>query len=354
MKKFLALLMACACAFTASAKTSNSLLFSRAQFQPSKASAAGVLLTVPLIYKGTVSAKVDALLALDDADATSVCLSTDKGTLPIFMTMCQPCIDCYPCENLAAQKSATPIDFAHYGTEATIADEKITSWYMYYIVADKKNKTADIYRVDLTAGGNFYTGSDKTAAILTADGARLSGKRSNYTFSYYDAELKKDGANYKWTKKGDKKTTAYIKSASSLTGTKDIYVENVILDDDVYAKIYGTATYKLTRNASLTKQAVATAFSTTTISSGSKGWADCSYDTPAASCEEYFADDVNGYNNFDYYLAAKAYKNYLVDVDTTQASVAQAVADLFDMEKAPTPKPEPTPEPTPEPAPQQD
>lgn len=337
MKKALASVVAIAMtlAVTASAK-STSLLFNRPQFQPAQYTCAmendgdieKVLLTVPLVYKGTVALTIDTLnndgtetwnrcenldpatCKPDKVKETHCCykIDTTKQTIPVYMTICQPCIDCFPCQALENELSDAPLAFDTYYCEAEPG--KVTKWNLYYVFQDKKKKETEINKFNLLDDAyeaTFFTGKKGTKPGFMYIGAYgdlfLNGKKSDYSFKYTEAFLDAAG---NWETSGALKTqTAYVKSLASVSGATTISGVNADLDDDcdvawdieVSEKI--AANFKLTRDASLTKKAVTETFSTTFAKKG-KNWEDCDVDTPASFCEEYFFADAG--DKFDDYL----------------------------------------------------
>ncbi len=326
-------------ALTASAK-SSALLFNRPQFQPAEYTCsmdyAKLLLTVPLVYKGTVALTIDSL-ENDRTETWNVCEITDentckndkgtethccyvidtaKKTLPVFMTICQPCIDCFPCWALQKEQSDVPIAFVDDRYYCEALPGKITKWNLYYVIQDKKAKETEIDKFNLlddAYSATFFTGHRGTKPGFMYIGGYgdlfLNGKKSDYSFKFYEAYLTD---NYEWDGDGSLKAqTAYVKSLASMAGSTTISGVNEDLDDDcdvvwdgenevpVSEKI--SATFKLSRDASLTKKAVTATFSTEFAKKG-KNWEDCNVATPASYCEEYFFAEAG--DRFDDYLDA--------------------------------------------------
>lgn len=335
MKKtltFVIALLAC-CMLSAKSSSSTALLFNRPQFQPHEYNCNTgydrLLLTVPLVYKGTVALTIESL-ANDKNEIWNTCtldenckaeretethccyvVDTAKKTLPVFMTICQPCIDCFPCFALEKEASDQPIGFVDDKIFCEAKPGKITKWNLYYVVQDKKAKETTISKINLLDDAyetEFFTGrrGSKPGFIYVGGYGNLFmvGKKSDFTFKYYEAYLSESGD---WVSDGSlKQATAYIKSMSSIAGTTAVSVETDALDADcdvpwegapAVAKI--NASFKLSRDAALTKKAVNETFSTTFAKKG-KNWEDCNVATPASYCEEYFL--VEDGDHFDEYL----------------------------------------------------
>lgn len=295
MKKFLALILTAAMAVSASAATQ--LLFNRAQFQPFFATEAGWQLTVPFIYKGTLT--YNGINAYDDDRLTveaeikaneqgTLCEVDDfKKSLPLYMTICQPCIDCYPCTQLG-KGTGSAVEFETFGSQAEVGT--ITVWNLYVLDG------ADVYKIDLldrTIASEFFTGAPKKEAFVMVDVKNffttMTGKKSDYKFVYLNAEY--DGQT--WNGRGGKQT-AYIKSVTSFKG---IVAEARMFGENGagLAGFQFTGTIKLTRNAALTKWAVNAAFGADVAVTG-KNWEDCSVLNPASICEEVLSDDNDSFD----------------------------------------------------------
>ena len=364
MKKALASVVAIAMALatTASAK-SSSLLFNRPQFQTAEftcaTDAAKLQLTVPLVYKGSVALTIEALEnagnenwnSCEDLDEET-CKATktteshccydfdsEKKTLPIFMTICQPCIDCFPCTALPLYLSDEPVEFNEYYCAARPG--AITKWNIYFIDQNKKAKETTIKKFNLLDDAykaTFFTGKrGATKGFMYIGGYGdlfLAGKKSDYSFKYYEAYLT---SSFDWDNKGALKSqTAYVKSLASMTGSTTISGDNSELEADcdfvwdaedgevpVSSKI--AASFKLTRDASLTKKAVTAVFSTVFAKKG-KNWEDCNVDTPASYCEEYFLAETG--DKFDDYLDGQYdKKNWDYELSTSETDDLLSVDD---------------------------
>jgi len=384
MKKLLVLFVAVAATITLSAKTVY--FFNRTQFQWSSNPAKfdelvglddnyDVQLTVPFVYKGTVTLKADWAVepALEDLSMTTrqgaKCLINKKSTLPAVMTLCQPCIDCYPCDVLDAEDKSgdglpkdTASDKAGVGKKYTgIAPDNdfgqpgwITIWNLYLVIdVNKKDKAVTVEKINLLADDNkgiFFTGAKgknvyvKVASADKAFQAQLSGAKSDYKFKYYERYLKKDGT---WGEIDDevKAATAYIKSAKALNGTiyynyLDGFTGDTTADQVEILDVAGTV--KLTRNASLTGKAIKGAFATESAKIA-KNWDDCTIVEDADDCEDYF------YAAFEDEYFGAAYKKYDVEiVDVTALELfaaAYEAEDYFSYIDAEEDEPEPEPEP---------
>lgn len=353
MKKLLVLFVAVAATITLSAK--SIYYFNRTQFQWSSNPAKfdelvaanadyDVQLTVPFVYKGKIAFKADwaAEPALEDlsmgARQSAKCLILNKkATLPAVMTLCQPCIDCYPCDVLDIEdKSADGLpkdaasDKAGVGKKYTgIAPDNsfgqpgwITIWNLFIVVdVNKKDKEVTVAKINLLADDNkglFFTGSKGKNVYVKAGDAdgkvrlQLTGAKSDYKFKYYERYLKVDG---NWGDIDDdvKTATAYIKSAKALNGTiyynnkyQDTYTADTTADQIEVLDVAGTV--KLTRDASWTGKAIKGAFSAE-VAKIAKNWDDCTIVNDADNCEDYF---VNAFE--DAYFGA-AYKKYDVAVE---------------------------------------
>lgn len=319
MKKILTLIMALAMVVAASAATKTSIVFNKAQFQNGEEGT--VALTVPMVYKGSLSFDgwfVDSDLDGVD-DPNKDCLVDDlKVKYDLFMTMCQPCLDCRPCTFLdSVDVDRDPAEFNAEG------EAPITRWNLYVVrkyKEDHVNKAVaykvDLLDVDYDHFANFFTGAVKKEAFVSYENDSdnvlmcqvLTGKKSDYKFSFYTAAYEDDGAgNFAWTQPAGNKQTAYIKSIASMSGDFIMQcADDVEKDEALYV---GTA--KLTRNASLTKKAIDEVFGAQyTFDKGN--WEDCHQPVNASICEEYFLGADDDEDAFDAYLRATAYKSYEV------------------------------------------
>ena len=368
MKKLLVLFVAVAATITLSAKTLY--MFNRTQFQWSSNGAGfktlvdgnpeyDVQLTAPFVYKGTVALKSDwaiepvqGLLSMG-ARQKANCLISDKATLPAVMTLCQPCIDCYPCDVLdIADHSGDglpqpgPIADGKANVAYTgIADANqtfgepgwITVWNLYLVAeVNKKEKWVEVAKINLLDAdikSVFFTGAKgKNVYVKSANDGRnfqlqLTGAKNDYKFKYYERYLLQDGT---WGNAGNvKDATAYIKSAKALNGT--IYFNNSFEDtftgvttDDVVEILDVAGTVKLTRDASLTGKAVKGAFGAETAKVA-KNWDDCTITLDAETCEQYF------YQVFEDEYFGSAYKKY--DVEIVEETPVDFFADYYDYDE---------------------
>ena len=242
------------------------------------------------------------------------------------MTMCQPCIDCYPCRMVETEASDVALDMQGYG-QAAVDPGKITKWNLYIIKEDKKNKAVTIFKIDLAENQEaaFFTGSAKGEA--DAKGVAeptffMTGKKSDYKFSYLDAVMTSPEGD--WDVTGAGKKTAYIKSVSAFTGS---FITAAVDKDNETAQNVG-ATVKLTRNASLTGEAFKGVFGAE-VKKNSKNWDDCTVEIPASVCEAYYTQEWNANaDGLDAYLN-KAYEKKNWDINVVDATFADAAADLF-------------------------
>ena len=376
MKKTLASVVAIAMslAATVSAK-STALLFNRYQFQPAEYTCMmnypKVLLTVPLVYKGTVATQIENLEFNDKQneqtdvwkrcdggfiltinaqnvitsckpeDTTKeyyLCYKVDQSKLstPIFMTICQPCIDCFPCTTLPLLASDVPTPFnASPAAEGDYADimcnampGNITKWNIYYVlenlvyngIANEKQLEIDKFNLlDQDYASAFFTGRKGAApGIIYIDGYKLflTGKKSDYSFKYTEAFINANGMwNYDEDAAKFVTGTAYVKSIAAMTGTalvsgqRDAFVAPTDKDgipigiqwdggqEPLTQNII--ANFKLTRDAALTKRAIEDTFRVTFAKKG-KNWEDCNIAEDASYCEEYFT--VEKGDKFDEYL----------------------------------------------------
>ena len=361
MKKLLVLFVAVAATITLSAK--SKYFFNRAQFQWSSAPETvaafadeyDVQLTVPFVYKGTVSLKADWAVepAMEElAMATrqgAKCVINLKSNVPAVMTICQPCIDCYPCDVLdVADKSADGTPQAGIKAKANIKytgikpDNKfgqpgwITIWNLYLVTeVNKKAKEVSVSKINLLADENkglFFTGAKgkniyvKAASEDKSFQLQLTGAKSDYKFKYYERLLTVDGD---WDNEvGNTEKTAYIKSAKALNGSiyfnnnyKDTYTADTTADQVEVLDVAGTV--KLTRDSSWTGKAIKSAFAAE-IAKEAKNWDDCTVITDAATCEEYF------YSVFEDDYFGAAYKKY--DVEIVEETAAEFFAAEYDKE----------------------
>lgn len=361
MKKTLTFVVALLACCMLSAKSATAILFNRPQFQPHEFNCSTrydkVLLTVPLVYKGTVILNTETL-ANDGNEIWNICeitdeatcknnkdtethccykVSTEKQTLPVYMTICQPCIDCFPCWALEKEVSDTPIEFVDGKIYCEAKPGKITKWNLYYVTQDKKAKINSVSKINLlddAYGTEFFTGrrgSNPGIVYIGAYGDLLmTGKKSDYSFKYNEAYLTEGGD---WVADGAvKASTAYVKSLASLAGSTTISFDGEALENECdvawenapsVMKI--NAAFSLKRDASLTKKAVTETFSTVFAKKG-KNWEDCNVATPASFCEEYFL--VEAGDNFDDYLEGqfgkKGYEFELLEAeDLLKADVTE-------------------------------
>ncbi|MBQ4481337.1 MAG: hypothetical protein II943_11955, partial [Victivallales bacterium] len=382
MKKVLAMFLVCAMACTLSAKTKKVLFFNRDQFQTSKADCSleeFPALTVPFVYSGTLA--LDGKIAWDDddniyerdqcqydticdedwdytllhwygegVDADShkncqvpgpkdeaVCYVGDYSKkLPLYMTLCQPCLDCYPCTVLGQYNGVTYLindqgqaDAVGFNKAAFVG--KVTRWNLYLVDAKKgKGGWAYIYKYNLLdkdvddstlVDSVFFTGGLKKIsqlktkaqaggkAYIQAKGEDfgslvMTGAKNDYKFKYTDAVL---GPDFEWYYT-DNTATAYIKSVSKFDGLF-CFSRMFGWDEDI-ENLYGfqfCGEATLTRNASLTKAAIEATFGAekTVSSKKIKNWEDCDDPAEAHYCEEYFFSTWG--DQFDNYLLDKVY-----------------------------------------------
>jgi hypothetical protein len=357
MKKLFVLFVAVAATISSFAAT-KVVYFNRVQFQWSKYPATvaalddayNVELTVPFVYKGTVALKADwayepALETLSmPGRQNAKCLINAKSNLPAVMTLCQPCIDCYPCDVLdIADQSATGEvkdgikDKANIKYTGIAPDNLfgqpgwITTWNLYLVTAvDKKNKLATIVKINLLADENkatFFTGAkgkNMYVKVKSENGLvqmQLTGAKSDYKFKFYENFLTAAGWDDDFAHVAQ---TAYIKSAKALNGT--IYYNRYTPTDDTTAdtqvEILDVAgTVKLSRDASWTGKAINGAFAAEVAKQG-KGWDDCTVVAEAANCEEYF------YAVFEDAYFNTAYKKY--DWLIVEATAEDAFAEAYE------------------------
>jgi len=344
--------VACAFAAAAAATTEDVLQFSHLQFQPHsyKSETADYLLTVPLVYKGSISTKLEGIAKVAPAPAESYdknleCVDSTKGSMPVYMTMCQPCLDCFPCQELGAASNDKPLTITKVGADVTVEDEKITKWNMYYVNTYKEDgvKQADIYKVDMIgAGYKFFTGSLKANALIFDEDDHdnefnlwLSGKRSELTFKYYESLLVEDGGDMTWSNPvTTESSTAYISSMSSIKGIYNCLLKNDDLAPYIDLCVKAETTFKMSRNSSLTMKAIKSVFTgkTTYVPSGNKHWQDCGEDEydyePASFCEAYFTTGTAVEDDFDKYLVNEAYKNYDAEI-IAKANLAEVLDTVF-------------------------
>ncbi|MBQ7178263.1 MAG: hypothetical protein IJS08_12680 [Victivallales bacterium] len=382
MKKLLVLFVAVAATITSFAATTL-YYFNRAQFQWASKTAQGELLsimpdgtttmgkngqfkgaevfdvqvTVPMIYQGTIAVKTDWIYEPTDASLTyaarktAKCLINPKATYPALMTLCQPCIDCYPCETLNIEDHSNDgaphpgIFAAAENGWAAVSDQNtivgfpgfITIWNLYVITkVDKKEKQVEYFKVDLIDATNatrFFTGATKGNAYVKSQPAdpaggqinlQLTGSKNDYKFKYYTKYLANDGLWYALEYVVDKddpantgyytseeaslgsKQTAYIKSIKALNGS--IYYNKLVGGNawDAQLQVLDVAgTVKLTRNAALTGAAIKSTFGVVITKNNAKNWDDCQEADPESStCEQYF------YEAFEPLYFGSKYKNY--------------------------------------------
>ncbi len=350
MNKFLTLIAAVAMSLTLSAAESN--FFNRAQFQGIDSAEAGTYaLTVPLVYKGSLSLEGWFVGDADITRSNERCIVSEvESDLPLYMTICQPCIDCLPCTMLAlkATTDGAPAQFENVDEAAEDGEfvkdlrNPITVWNLYTVFKEKwaGKEYVSIQKIDLLDTeifqANFFTGTSKGKA---AAGARsvsynflMTGKKNDFKFKFLPATFAygPDSVTHEdraiWTvAEGAKKDTAYIKSVKSFEGTfsvadfttgeagvgKDEDGNEVSWND--YAEAFQmVGNVKLSRNSSLSKDFVEEAFTATLIKAAEgKGWENCDQDEilPAAYCEAIFAPGAT-YDLFDLYLIADEYEKY--------------------------------------------
>ena len=324
MKKY-AMLLALVASFSVFAGgTTSAILFNRGQFQAHKATTdtPAYMLTVPIVYQGTMTS--NAVLVDDNAE---VCVDEGKGTYQLYMTMCQPCIDCYPCRMISAESSDVALPMDAYG-EAAIDPGKITKWNFYVVREDKKAKTVTICKIDLidTDEAVFFTGSSKGKAAVAGTAEQsfvLTGKKSDFKFTYLDAVITSETGD--WEVTGNGKKIGYVKSVSAFTG--DFMYKVVDKDQELASKVI--CKLSLSRSASLTKGAFANVFSTK-ISPKGKNWEDCHVDTPASICEAYYTSEWDPENDgMDAYLEG-IYGKKKFEVYGEDSSFAEAVLDAYE------------------------
>ena len=256
MKKLFVLFVAVAATISLSAKTI--VYFSRPQFQWSAyksvetelakptgdAADFDLQVTAPFVYKGTVALKGDWVVEPDDqllsksGRQSAKCIIEPKVSWPAIMTLCQPCIDCYPCEVMQQDDTAgaphAPIlpdaDDSYDGIKEDNTWGKpgwITNWNLYvvYDISTKKDdKHAYIAKINLLDGGfaTFFTGpKGKNLHARYGEASTyfvLTGAKSAYTFEFYEKLLGVDGDWYE-TSNTTTKAKAEIMSAKALNGS---------------------------------------------------------------------------------------------------------------------------------------
>lgn len=366
MNKVLAFIMVCAMALSLSAasKTTQSvLLFNRWQFQHAKAQAGITFdaLTVPMVYKGSFDIEGWFVWDNDNDKIESMdndCLVDDvKLNLPMYMTMCQPCIDCFPCTMLGTQQTQyqTPAEVAS-ASPAVVGD--ITRWNIYVVQSNKKQKWAYVWKLNVldaaaANGAYFFTGAQKGKAVfqysLNNGSFFLTGNKSDYTFKFYNAEF--DFArigSWTWTNPVGNKATAYIKSVSSFEGDYALAEMWHQVSEEDYVGYQFEGTIKLNRDAALTKSFIDKAFSGSFTTYIGQGWEDCIPDTSVKPnyCEYQFnawTEDENDSwldfeneswetaavaDNFDKYLAG-TFKNYEDVTFFTSYGLDSLISDLL-------------------------
>ncbi|MBR6471437.1 MAG: hypothetical protein IKS83_06540, partial [Victivallales bacterium] len=368
MKKVLAMFLVCAMALTLSAKSKSTLLFNRYQFQTKFAGAfydGYPALTVPLVYSGDLD--LSGVYAWDDDDRTlEYEVMTNEGVtnawcivdavnakFPLYMTICQPCIDCYPCtvlgqyDGLTLLKEAEQLQPNEVGSGIWARVGKITVWNLYVVDVDKKTKSVYIYKMsllddDVNPDSNldsvFFTGKNtkNDLAYVQVSGTMgnfaMVGKKNDYKFKYTEADLAPAGnGTYAWINAGGS-YTAYIKSVSKFEGLfcdAEMFRFYNKYANPQYSELFGyqfCGDISLTRNASLTKKAITAAFSTV-VQTTTKNWEDCYIATPADWCEAYFL--TNEYDAFDSYLVDTAYKKYYVQLWKTY-DMSTVLGDILD------------------------
>jgi len=377
MNKVFSLFMICAMAVSLTA--ADTLFFNRYQFQPGKGTYNTgtdakyvkdlAALTVPFVYSGNL--KLTGYGAADDEwinyELTDGDCFVGKNTLnvPIYMTICQPCLDCYPCTVLGQEDEIRVLDNeAKVGTQALVGS--VTRWNLYLVEKwkdDDRKENVTLYKVNLMTTQNnvdsvFFTGrkgsgndSNAFAQYRGVDNhgyttnIAMMGKKNDYKFNYTVAKLQKnnpDDVDWVWevVKSNGKevKETAYIKSPTKFDGVFCVaamygnFIDHPIVYPQFTAPHEPTdynqitkATYdqtvgvyygfqfcgeiKLTRNASMTKAAITGAFGVTKPKAVSN-WEDCDEVIPANYCEQYFKADPTVYDKMDEYLEDKVFKSY--------------------------------------------
>lgn len=341
MKKIVALFMVCAVALSisASAKCKSQLLFQRWQFQlhcDQESDYVGYpILTFPLVYTGSVKFagwKVDTDLL--EACATDYCLTDEKISPSLFMTICQPCIECFPC-TLVPKEAGVIREIPDLASLNDTTMPAITAWNLYVVVpfGSGKNKAVYIRKIDLAdtgADASFWTGPKKGSAVVQYKAAGggyngdtdvqffIGGKKSDYSFSFVESfAYWKDSSDHSkglfWADPGSsaKSQKGYVKSVDKFSGSL-VYSEGVNDNNfpgpSVAIENYGysvNGTVSLSRDSKLTKMAVNAVFGT--VCSKAKHWEDCGTPDPDY-CEKYFASGAD--DAFDDYLYEEAYKKY--------------------------------------------
>lgn len=309
------------------------LTFSRSNFQLHNDTAAVknvVQATVPIVYKGSITCEE---ITFDACNAEEECLTDEKLTIKLYMTMCQPCIDCRPCERIDGTNTGiyTATDVPAMSKATNAGAGKLTVWNLYTIEKFKKDDgtwSVAVVKLPLNAGGPtltawFFTGSSSGKAALVGSAeqaggyklAQFTGSKNNYTFKYQEGDLVETGdpaKPYEWTNISSTKSTAHIKSISSMSGTLHGYASN-----GTTMKTYGSKSLKLTRDGSLTKKFIERTFKTVKIFHDQGAWACIpsytEYPQVASYCENVLTNDTANQDAFDKYLVdeviAKSYKN---------------------------------------------
>lgn len=362
MKKIVALFMVCAMAFSlcASAKSKTSYIFSPVQFQPHNASQAydgELAITIPLIYKGTL--KWTGWTIKYFKGGRKACVDDLKLTPDLYMTICQPCIACWPCTSVP--KSADQATIAYDDTAKGDPTAKpITRWNLYIVFSGKK--VTFIKKIDLIPLGDeiiFFAGSKNgiaTVQYYAADGKALytpsvqfmlAGKKDYYSFKaltgYFDGSAW--GPVLYWDKKNDEKaqeeaistkTTSYkLTTVGSFTGALNVGTVGNLAAFTAIDLTEGAAgvpnayhmngAVSLKRDKSLTKAAWNQVFSVEISSSSGKYIDDEQCVTPGGSCEEYFLGDDS--DEFDAYLEDK-YSKTLDQITTAPYDEEQETLTL--------------------------
>ena len=140
-------------------------------------------LTFPLVYSGSVQ-----FTGWNINSQKAVCVDDEKFTPALYMTICQPCIDCFTCVPIQSEAMATPQEIV----EPAVEPNKITAWNLYVVVNYKEGKVKKTYirKVSLIdVGVGFFTGAAGQgigAVQYVGEKAQLllSGKKSDYKFDY--------------------------------------------------------------------------------------------------------------------------------------------------------------------------
>lgn len=331
--------------------------------------------TLPVAYTGTIKAAgwIDEGLCYN--------WEKDKGSIPLFLGVCQPCLECVPC-NIDMQHAAPAIQYNDSGDPIEDAlttgdgDADPTEAYFnrarLFLVTDvdKKNKTATIQVVDLidaygpdkpNSTFQFYNTVDSIDNELKPEKGRIAAffsfpiwaRSSGYGFALNQFRLNqfssylgttddgigmaaligtKDKKN--WFKYGaDKYKIVSIKKMDGdlmiaqdsytntpcRTGAEYIYNSTDDPGLDGSGAWWSTASISVRRNDSVTKKMMAEVIA----EAGSVNCIPCN--TPAYNCREYLD---NGMVDL---LIEKKYKNYEVTylVDTNLNYIYGAAGEVF-------------------------